>query len=670
MTTGRFNVLGPLGGGGSQAFLGTFTDTGGAVRPVVMVFIPDEVADKKELLDQIVAETQLAVHIDHVNVLAVVGLLKLDEGVARVVEFADAENVRTVFKRAQQLQVRLPVGVASNMVAGACMGAHYAHELGVTMTGGPLIHGAIRPETLLVSFNGATKVTGYGAATLAEWLMRSRGFEKSIRDPYTAPEQSFGGRAAATVHTDVYALGAVYYEAITGRPPFGNDTGLADAMIADELNKRVAMGLPQAVADITLRALQRKSRDRFESPLHMRQAIIESGAMASQPDVKEFMEVLFPQDFPARVGRQQLLSGAVAAPGRAGSGDYAELVGPPREFTTSPPPPASAARLEPVPAPPPAAAPPPSAPAPTTSAPRLAPVVQPAPATSSPRLAPVEAPVPTTSTTRATPVAEPAPAPAPPAPEAPVRTATPAASSPAAPRRRPTRELAVPSDDTDLAPRVVYKTSPVVYVALGLAAGLGVALAAVILTRPAAAPMAAAPTENAAAPTEKPTPEPSRPAAASPTPSAPEEKAAAAPEAPKPSQLSITASPAGEIYVDGKLVGRSPITTTVKAGQHKVRLKAKGEGVDIQRTVKVNAGATKEVSLEAGKGTLIVDAPAGTQLYIDGKLVGTLPVQPLSLYEGSHLAVVKKGKAEFKQNFVMKPDFEATLHVEFRKAGE
>ncbi|HEY1100737.1 MAG TPA: hypothetical protein VGF99_17490, partial [Myxococcota bacterium] len=171
-----FSVLGPLMGGfGSQAFLGCVHDVGAhgpVLRPAVFVFLPDDVVEEPERFKKLWQETEFAGEIDHVNVIGVMGLAKLEEGYARVVEYADAESLRSVYRRAQTMKRPLPPDIAVAIVADACMGVHYAHELGETETGQPWIHGGVRPETLQVSFAGMAKVTGYGAQVLADSIRK------------------------------------------------------------------------------------------------------------------------------------------------------------------------------------------------------------------------------------------------------------------------------------------------------------------------------------------------------------------------------------------------------------------------------------------------------------------------------------------------------------------
>src|SRR5689334_18264470 len=182
----EFSVLGPLMGGfGSQAFLGCL-HADGLVKPAVMVFLPDDIVDSPDLFKRVWGETELGSQIDHVNVIGVMGVARLDEGYARVVEYADAESLRSVYRRATTLKKPIPPAIACTIVADACMGVHYAHELGTMETGEAMVHGGIRPETLQVSFKGMGKVTGYGATTIAEVSRKNRGTEHA-KDAYAAP---------------------------------------------------------------------------------------------------------------------------------------------------------------------------------------------------------------------------------------------------------------------------------------------------------------------------------------------------------------------------------------------------------------------------------------------------------------------------------------------------
>lgn len=307
----EFTVLGPLMGGfGSQAFLGAVHGTGvtgPVLKPAVFVFIPDEILQDKDAFKKLWQETERAGEIDHVNVIGVMGVARLAEGYARVVEYADAESLRSVYRRAQTMKLPMPASVATALVADACMGIHYAHELGESEVGQPWVHGGVRPETLQISFAGMAKVTGYGAQVLADTFRKKGATGLITRDTYTAPEQAIGGRQSATVQSDVYALGCILYEALTGKAPFSGDKDLAEAMIKDELSRPSLIGVTEAMAEVVLKATQKRASDRYVTAIDMRMDLFERCEPANEGDVRRYLDELFPPNAIPRATRIQML---------------------------------------------------------------------------------------------------------------------------------------------------------------------------------------------------------------------------------------------------------------------------------------------------------------------------------------------------------------------------
>ena len=121
------------------------------------------------------------------------------------------------------------------------LGVHYAHVAG-NDDGTPLIHGDLRPETVMLAFSGRAKVGGYGALAVAP--KETNGQRVVNRRRYCAPEQIIGGRAAQTAQTDVFLLGLVLYECRTGRMPWDKETDFDQAVMNAPLPRRAAAGRP------------------------------------------------------------------------------------------------------------------------------------------------------------------------------------------------------------------------------------------------------------------------------------------------------------------------------------------------------------------------------------------------------------------------------------------
>jgi serine/threonine-protein kinase len=605
-----------MGGFNSQAFLGCEELADGSRRSAVMVFLPDEVVDKPDIFEQLLAETEVAARIDHKNVMSVFGLAKIDDGFARIVEYAAAESLAVTLRHAREKEVTIPVPVALKIVADACMGVHYAHELGATESGTPLIHGAVRPGTLLIGYAGRTKVSGYGAAILAEGLARSRGAAFGQADPYTAPEQLLGGRNAATAQTDVYALGAVLFELLLDRPPAASDSAVFETILKQQLNAPdVAARVAGGLTDVVHRAMRKRAVERYKTPFDMMEALLKQ-PMASEEEVSAFMEGLFGKEFPARRARDQLMENFETAPAvesevLAPTGDYEP---PPSAYRSS-------ANLLQV----------------ISSIPQPAdePTGETTPEPVKPE--PAQAKEPTAETVPETPAPKPAPTPAP-------------AQPPPTPAPAPAPTYVAPPQQ-----RVEYRTPTWLLVVVGMLV-MGAAFGAFLAFKgdppPPPPPPVATPTPT---PTPDPVPEPKPDPAPDPEP--------VEPPPPTEGRLVINSSPPMDLYVNGKKVGNGKVTLTKKPGTYKVKGKNSKERLSRSKTVTVKAGKTAKASFIVRKGKLNVATPPGCTVYIDGRKVSSFPV---SLYQGRHKVVVKKaGFEDYRHSVTIRPGLEGTLTVRF-----
>jgi len=684
----EFSVLGPLMGGfGSQAFLGCVHDTGmvgPVLKPAVFVFIPDEIVEDADAFRRLWQETEMAGEIDHVNVIGVMGVARLEEGYARVVEYADAESLRSVYRRAQTMKQPMSAAVAVALVADACMGVHYAHELGEAETGHPWVHGGVRPETLQVSFAGMAKVTGYGAQVLADSFRKKGATGLITRDTYMAPEQAIGGRQSATVQSDVYALGCILYEALTGKPPFSGDKDLAEAMIKDELSRPSLAGVTPAMAEVVLKATKKKASERYQNALDMRMDLFERCEPANEGDVKRYLDDLFPPNAIPRATRIQMLRKAngdkplptgrllvevpaeltVEHAARAATPDDADVearIG--QTVDDLPLEDAEALDAEPNVA--------------AAAAALVNRAMQPQPTTTPGGLAPPQPPSWQAQATappqpsQLPPPSSPAPAPAPMAQPAP-RTPPRADELTDPTRRRQSSTLTpLPPVQPQLAPQQVVSGTPAgLLVGIGLLGGLVIALAAVVYVQsrppsPAPAPVVVlAQPPPVAAPPPPPPPEVAPPAPTpTPTPTVAGAKPAAKPVATGPGTLTITSQPSLSLKVDGNDVGEGSATLELPAGKHTIL--GSGMGTSVRRVVTLKPGGKENVSLVLEKGALAIDAPPGCDVFVDGKKVGRTPMDAVELFTGQHKVVVKQGAVEYKQTVGIRAGLEMVLTVSF-----
>jgi eukaryotic-like serine/threonine-protein kinase len=621
MSQVRYHPLGPLlSGEGSRAFLGLAFEEGAAPRPVVLVWAPREVTQDADLTDRLRRETERAVVFDHPHILRVYGLATLEQGLARVTEYADGETLR----RVMEVTPRIPPPLAALIVADAAMGVHYAHMAG-NDDGTPLVHGDLRPETLIISFQGVCKVTGYGALGVAP---RERGGRRvRNRRKYSAPEQLLGGREAVNVKTDVFLLGLTLYELLTGKVPF-KDAKDADTATLTKALPPLPLNIPRGLDAVVHKATAKRANERYPTALALREALVEAmGELPPHDILATFMNRLFPPAEQARAARSKILELGVA--------EALRQMGAPK----------------------------PAAPAlgkePTTGS------------------APIRASTATASTTTASPVtgahrtapassaaASPAPSPAAPAPDPAGPAAAPSAPTPppAAPSASRSRlPLVFMSLVTIAAAAAVVvwrgELPPEVRAALGLDHAKP-PLTSVIIPAPAD-PMALA---DAGEPADAGLQEEDAGTLDTDLDAGTDGGADAGLE----TMLELIVEPRVDVFMaDAGTLGRTPLTAPLPPGRHVLSLSNPALGIQTSRVITVGPTGRTTQRIYLSKGYVNIRAPAGATVQVNGRSVGTAPIEELDLYEGFHRLVVTVNGARWQKSFQLDANQRVTFSVDF-----
>src|SRR5262245_20540998 len=219
-------------------------------------------------------EIKTTANLQHPHILALHDSGEVDGTVFYVMPYVDGESLRDRLIREKQLPVDEAVRIAVE-VAGAL---EYAHQHKV-------IHRDIKPENILLQ-GGHALVADFGialAAAKTEGGTRMTETGMSLGTPhYMSPEQAMGEREI-TAKADVYALGCVLYEMLTGEPPFTGPTAQAIvARVMTEEPRSLTLQrrtIPRHVEAAVNRALSKLPADRFASAAQFGEALLNPGAM-------------------------------------------------------------------------------------------------------------------------------------------------------------------------------------------------------------------------------------------------------------------------------------------------------------------------------------------------------------------------------------------------------
>jgi serine/threonine-protein kinase len=259
-------------GGMAEIFLARQEGLEGFEKTIVIKRIRPHLSNQKSFVNMFLNEAKLAAQLNHPNIVQIYDLGKIGESYFIAMECIVGRDMRRILPKAEAMGMEFPLVYALKVASSVCEGLYYAHQR-ADIYGNPLriVHRDVTPENIFVSFDGTVKILDFGIAKAANQIEQTRAGEIKGKLSYMSPEQCMG--KALDQRSDIFSLGAVLYEWITGNKLFSGDSEVAilksitDGKIVPPSEIRAE--LPEAVERILMKALERDREQRYQTAWEM-----------------------------------------------------------------------------------------------------------------------------------------------------------------------------------------------------------------------------------------------------------------------------------------------------------------------------------------------------------------------------------------------------------------
>ncbi|MFP2902792.1 serine/threonine protein kinase, partial [Corallococcus sp. 4LFB] len=297
---GKYQLLKKLATGGmAEVWLARQTGIEGFQKELVVKRILPHLAEDREFVEMFKNEALIAARFNHPNIAQVYEFGEANGTYYIAMEFIHGEDLGRVMRKASGMNQWIARPLAIRIVASACEGLYYAHSR-TDDRGQPLnvVHRDISPQNILISFDGSVKLVDFGIAKAADQASMTKSGAIKGKFAYMAPEQAAGKHLDR--RADIFAIGLVLYEMLTGHRPLKKDSELATLQAAMECSipspSEVA-DVPRDMDHVVMRALAKSADDRYDNAREFQTALeellVNERWLVTSGQISELMKTLF-----------------------------------------------------------------------------------------------------------------------------------------------------------------------------------------------------------------------------------------------------------------------------------------------------------------------------------------------------------------------------------------
>lgn len=278
-TLGKYRLLEPLGRGGMAQVYKAYHPQ--LDRYVALKMLRPDLLDEAEFLARFQREARSVAGLRHPNIVQVYDFDVHEDQYFMVMELLEGSSLKTILHAYRANGQKMHLGQITRILSDVLAGLHYAHSEGI-------IHRDIKPANIMLTKRGQAVLTDFGIAQIIGSTQYTVSGALMGTLNYMAPEQGLHGQTDP--RSDIYSLGIVFFEMLTGQVPFDADTPLAILMkhINDPLPLPHSFNkdIPEPFERVVLKALAKTPEDRFQDTTEM---------LNTLTDVAEQAEVQVPE---------------------------------------------------------------------------------------------------------------------------------------------------------------------------------------------------------------------------------------------------------------------------------------------------------------------------------------------------------------------------------------
>ncbi len=273
---GRYRVLRRLGSGGmAVVYLAEDQELG---RKVAIKLLDERHARDEQFVERFRREASNAARLSHPNIVAIYDRGRAEGTYYIAMEYLEGKTLKQLLIERGPTPIRVAIDYARQILAAL----DFAHRHGI-------VHRDIKPHNVIVAPDGRLKVTDFGIARSGTSQMTEAGSIVGTAQ-YLSPEQARGAQVSPA--SDIYSVGIVLYEMLTGRVPFSGDTPLEIAMkhlsSVPEPPSSLRPEVPRALDQVVLRCLAKNPQDRYPSARDMDADLVRvAGGLSAAPETEE-----------------------------------------------------------------------------------------------------------------------------------------------------------------------------------------------------------------------------------------------------------------------------------------------------------------------------------------------------------------------------------------------